>query len=182
MKRKTKAVQTAASRDIKTARRREKERLSERAVLITALAILYAVLLLFLQNMGRNSYTAQGAWTFEHILFWGSMIGAIFCAVWGAYKERRSMMLYSGIFLFVLWTMAIIIYGGNNNHTFPLVYGAILIAVVMTHVGTRLRMPENGKKGWTAFLIVGAVLFVLISVFAVALRLGYVGVILNMIR
>ncbi len=171
MKKKNRAAKSAASDNIKATRRQERERLSDAAVLVTSLAVLYAILLLFLQNMGMSGPTAMGALTFEKILFWGSIAGAIFFAVWAAYKERKGLMLYTGIFLFVLWTITIILYGGNVTPKFALVYASILIAVVLFHIGIRLRAAE---KNMTVFIIVCAAALVLLSLVAVGLRLGYV--------
>ncbi len=183
MKRKTTAPASGASTDIKAERKRETEKLSDKAVLVSALAILYAILLLFLQSMGKSSLTASGAVTFMKILFWGSIAGAIAFAVWAAYKERRGMLLYSGIFLFVLWASAVILYCGYWDRGFAIVYAGLFIAFVLVHVYVRLRVMGKLSSGgaMTAFVIVAAALFALLTLCAVGIRLGWLNGLLGMI-
>ncbi|MGN1098300.1 MAG: hypothetical protein ACI4SS_05335 [Clostridia bacterium] len=160
-------------------KKREAERLSDRAVLLTALSILYAFLLLFLQKMSMSTSTVLGAQAFIRILFWGSIAGAMLCAAWGAYKENRDMLTYSGVFVYILWSMAVIQYCGTmgTGKAYTLVYASLITAFVLGQIYFALRSSGRlaTKKARTIFAVISVALFVLFSVAALALRFRMFG-------
>lgn len=159
--------------------KREAERFSDKAVHMTLLTVLYAFLLMFLQKMSNSSTTVLGAQAFIKILFWGSVIGAMICAIWGAYKENKGMFTYSGIFVYILWSMAVIQYCGTMGaqKAYSLVYLSLFAAFVLTQFYYAMR--SNGRlvrsRGRFAFMIVSAAVFVLFSAAALALRFRMFG-------
>ncbi len=159
--------------------RAEADRLSNRVVMLTAAAILYAMLLLFLQNMSKSSATVLGAQAFTQILFWGSIIGAMVCAALGAYKEKKSLFTYSGIFVYVLWSMIVIQYCGvmGSDKAYLLVYLSLAVVFVMTQVYSVLasRGKMDSKKAVVTFAAISIALFVLFCAAAVALRFSFFG-------
>ena len=164
-------------RDIKNKNsdtRAKNERLTDKAVLLSAMAILYGILLLFLQSMGYSSLTASGAVTFVLILFWGSIAGAMVFAALAVYRERRELMLYCGIFVYILWTTAIIRYTGNWGHAFALVYISLFAAFILVHVNIWLR--KTGRFERTAprviFAVIAALIFAVLTFTSVGLRTG----------
>ena len=88
--------------------KQDKEKLSNRIVLLSSFIILYALLLMFFRRMCSFSSTVLGAITFMDFLKWISLVGAMVCAAWSAYKDRKGYYLYSGMFLFVFLSMQII--------------------------------------------------------------------------
>ena len=88
--------------------KQEKEKLSNRIVLLSSFTILYGMLLLFFERMCSYSATVLGALTFMEYLMWGSLLGAMGCAAWSAYKEKKGYYLYSGMLLaYLLCYMAL---------------------------------------------------------------------------
>ncbi len=170
-------------KDIKTKRdkavRSDEERLSDKAVLLTALTILYAFLLLFLQRMSMSSTTVLGAQAFIEILFWGSIIGAMACAAWGAYREKRGMFTYSGVFVYIRWSTAVIQYCGNmgSSRAYTLVYVSLVIAfaLVQLYFGLLSAGKLGTKRGKTVFTASAALLFVAFTLAAIALRFRFFG-------
>ncbi len=150
------------------------ERLSDKAVLISALAILYGILLLFLQNMGYSIATASGAVTFVCILFWGSIVGAMLFAALAVYREQRGLLLYSGIFIYVLWTTAIIRFTGNWAQAFAIVYVSLFSAFVLVHVNIWLRTTGRFEKKSVRIIFntVAVVILVLLTLCSMGLRTG----------
>ena len=170
MKKKTKAAK-AASNTRKSERSRKAESLSDKAVLVSALAILYAILLLFLQNMGKSNLAA-GALGFLQILRWVSIAGAIFFAAWSVYKERRGLMLYCGIFVYLIWTITIILNTTNWDKSFMIVFASLFAAFVLTHVNIWLRATDRYER--TAprviFAVVAILIFLLLNLVYINLR------------
>ncbi len=161
------------SSKINKAERNETDRLSDKAVLLTALTILYAFLLLFLQWMSRDIITIPGAMAFTKILFWGSIIGAMACAAWGAYREKKAMFLYSGIFVYILWSMAVILRCGNMgaDKAYALVYLSLIAAFILIQLyfGLRSSGKMQSKKSKIIFTVVSVLIFIAFTVAAAAL-------------
>ncbi len=159
-------------------RHAEAERLGSRLVTLTIITILYAFLMLFLQNMSKSSETVLGAQGFIQILFWGGIVGAMACAALGAYKENKGMFTYCAMFLYVLWSAMVIQYCGNMgaDKAYALVYISLIIIFIMTQVFSFL---SNGgkieKKTLTVFTVVAIALFVLLCAAAVCLRFRFFG-------
>ena len=73
--------------------KQEREQLGNRIVLISSVTFLYGLLLLFIQKMAESSMTVNGALAFIQILRWVSLAGAMLCAAWSAYKEKRAFFI-----------------------------------------------------------------------------------------
>ena len=172
MKKKNKAF-NAAAKEQRIERRREAERLSEKGVMITALAILYGVLLLFLQSMGKSDLAA-GATGFLSILRWVSIAGAIFFAAWSVYKERRGLMLYCGIFVYIIWSITIVLNTTSWDKSFAIVYVSLFAAIVFTHVNIWLRSSGRfeSKAFRVSFAVVSIAVFVVLNLLYIELRYG----------
>lgn len=152
------------------------EQLSNRVVMLTAMTILYAMLLLFLQSMSKSTVTVLGAQAFVQILFWGSIVGAMVCAALGAYKEKKNLFTYSGMFVYILWSMIVIQYCGimGTDKAYGLVYISLAAVFVMIQIYSFLAGRENqGKKGMVVFTIACIVMFVIFCILAIALRLRF---------
>ncbi len=163
----------------KKALRDKNEQLSGKAVMLTALTVFYALLMLFLQNMSKSSQTVLGAQAFIQILFWGSIIGAMACAAWGAYKEKKSFFTYCGVFVYILWSMVVIQYCGimGTDKAYMLVYISLAIIFVLIQVFSFLasRGSFKSRKVLAAFTVVSAVLFAGLCLAAAALRFRFFG-------
>ena len=81
--------------------KQDKEKLDNRMVLITSVIFAYAILLLFVQRMALSTLTVNGAIAFLEILRWVSLGGAMACAAWSAYKEKRGFFILFGVFGFL---------------------------------------------------------------------------------
>lgn len=154
--------------------RARNERLTDKAVLLSALIILYGILILFLQSMGYNSLTVSGAVTFVRILFWGSIVGAMIFAALAVYRERRELMLYSGIFIYILWTTTVLLRTGNWNYAFTIVYISLVAAFILVHVNIWLRKSGRFEKlaPRVIFVIVAALVLAALSLVSLSLRIG----------
>ncbi len=174
MKKGSKPNKNTKENNSKVEARMNAERLSDRAVLISALAILYGILLLFLQNMGYSIATASGAVTFVSILFWASIVGAMLFAALSVYREQRGLLLYSGIFIYVLWTTAIIRFTGNWAQAFAIVYVSLFSAFILFHVNIWLRTTGRFEKKSVRiiFKTVAVVILVLLTLCSIGLRTG----------
>ena len=165
--------------DIKNLNRAEAERLSNRLLTLTVITILYAFLMLFLQNMSRSSETVLGAQGFIYILFWGSIVGAMICAAMGAYKEKRELFIYCAMFLYVLWSTIVIQYCGvmGSNKAYTLVYVSLAVIFVMTQIFSVLvgKGKPVDKKTATVFAVVSIAFFVLFCLVAIGLRYSFLG-------
>ena len=156
----------------------EAERISNRVLTVTVITILYAFLMLFLQNMSRSTATVLGAQGFIQILFWGSIVGAMVCAAIGAYKEKKSLFIYCGIFLYVLWSTVVVQYCGTmgSNKAYMLVYLSLAVIFVMTQVLSVLAgKGQLEKRTTTVFVGVAIAFFVILCLAAVLLRFRFFG-------
>lgn len=161
--------------------RADAERLSNRMITLTAVTILYAFLMLFLQKMSNSSETVLGALAFIQILFWGSIVGAMVCAALGAYKENKSLFTYCGIFVYIFWSMTVVQYCGTMgaNKAYTLVYLSLLAVFVMTQVFYVLagKGKMKNRKALTIFSVISVVMFLAFCAAAVALKTRFFGLI-----
>jgi len=127
--------------------KQEKESLSNKVVLLSSFAILYAMLLLFFQKMTHNVETVNGALEFMGYLKWGALVVAMACAAWSAYKEKKGYYLYSAMSLVVFMSLYSILDMARADHAYKLNFIALAIAVVMIHIYYHLK--ANSKfAGW----------------------------------
>ena len=147
--------------------KQEKEKLSNRIVLLSSFTILYGMLLLFFERMCSYSATVLGALTFMEYLMWGSLLGAMGCAAWSAYKEKKGYYLYSGMLLFVFLSMLVVLKINSlpDNRAYLLCYMALAAAFIMAQVYNVLK--ASGKfagKFKISFLIVIFLILLLLVV------------------
>ena len=90
--------------------KQDKEKLSNKTVFFTSCALLYALLLLFIEKMASSSITVEGAVALIQFLRWASLAGAMFCAAWSAYKEKKGFFLYCSMFLYVFVSTLVLHY------------------------------------------------------------------------
>ncbi len=163
----------------KIVRKESAEQLSNSIVTLTAVIILYALLLLFLQKMSENTATILGAVAFEQILFWGGIIGAMVCAAIGAYKEKKGFFIYCGIFVYIFWSMTVIQYCGamGSDKAYLLVYISLAVAFVIVQLYGILvgRGKMYSKRAFTVFSVAAIIIFLLFCAAAVALKTRFFG-------
>lgn len=90
--------------------KQDKERLNNRVVFFSSVTILYALLLLFIQRMSADPMTVNGALAFIEILRWVALVGAMCCAAWSAYKEKKSFFLYCTACIFIFLSTTVLRY------------------------------------------------------------------------
>ncbi len=167
------AGQTKNAKEMKQKVRQESERFSDKAVLLSTFIILYVFLLMLLQRMSQSTLTVVGANAFTNILFGVSIAGAMICAAWAAYKERKGMLTYCGVFVFILWSTVVIKFCGHPaSSAYALIYAGLAAAFVYIQVyyGLLAAGKANTKKSKLILWIVGGVI---IAVFAAASILLY---------
>jgi hypothetical protein len=128
--------------------KQEKERLSNKTVLFTTCVLLYALLLLFIEKMISNSATVLGALSLISIVRWTALGGAMLCAIWSAYKEKKGFYLYCGMCLYVFLTSFTIQFI-HRDVSFFLNYVALGVAFVFGQAYYYLKVAgllNRGKK------------------------------------
>lgn len=145
--------------------KQDKELLDNRIVLISSITFLYAILLVFIQKMAESSLTVNGALAFIQIVRWVALAGALICAAWSAYKEKRSFFIYCGICIYIFLSTTILLYCGRHGKAYYINYLAIGLAFVMTQVYYVLKAKCKFEKKLvrTLFLAVCIILTVLIA-------------------
>lgn len=147
--------------------KQEQERLSNKSVFFTACILLYAFLLLFIQKMRSNMATFEGAMGLIQIIRWISLVGAMACAAWSAYKERRGFLLYCGM-CFYVFLSTLTLQSIHPTVAFPLNYLLLGAAFVLGQAFYYLKVAgllEKGRK--TRLLYIAA---------CIAVALGYLAV------
>ena len=90
--------------------KQEKERLGNKMVFFSSVTLSYALLLLFIQKMASSSLTVNGAISLISLLRWASLCGAMGCAAWSAYKEKKGFFLYCAMCIFVFFSTTILLF------------------------------------------------------------------------
>ena len=146
----------------------KQERISNRIVILSSFIILYALLLMFFRRMTSSPATVLGAITFMDFLKWASLISAMVCAAWCAYKDRKGYYLYCGMFLYIFLSMQIIRSNplGDDRKSYAIAYVGLAVAFVLTQIYSVLISKRKFQGGWKiAFL---AATFSSIALLAVA--------------
>ena len=140
------------------------EKLSNKTVFFSSVTILYAMLVLFIRKMSFYSGTVNGALAFMQLLMWVSLIGAMVCAAWSAYKEKKGYYLYSGMFLFVSVSMLIIRYLPDlpDNRAYAVVFAALAAAFVLAQIYYALKVRGKFEKGPAKIIFIAVCVGVLI--------------------
>ena len=110
--------------------KQEKEKLSNKTVFFSSVTISYALLLLFIQKMASYSLTVSGAVSLISILRWGALCGAMGCAAWSAYKEKKGFFLYCAMCIFVFFSTTVLIFV-SDNRAYPANYAALAVEFVI---------------------------------------------------
>ena len=146
--------------------KQEKERLGNKMVFFSSVTLSYALLLLFIQRMASSSLTVNGAISLISLLRWTSLCGAMGCAAWSAYKEKKGFFLYCAMCIFVFFSTTILLFV-NASKSFPINYAALFVAFIMAQIYYTLRIKGKFegavKKG---FVIISFVVIALLGALA----------------
>lgn len=126
--------------------KQDKERLSNRTVFFTTCVLLYGLLLLFIEKMMSNMATFEGALGLIGILRWTSLAGAMLCAIWSAYKEKKGFYLYCAMCLYVFLSSFTLQYIYRDT-AFLLNYVAVGAAFVMGQAYYYLKVAGKLNHG-----------------------------------
>lgn len=126
--------------------KQDKEKLDNRLVLISSVVFAYAILLLFIQRMATSTLTVNGAIAFIEILRWGSLGGAMACAAWSAYKEKRGFFIYCGICAFIFFSTTIVLYCNNHGKAFLINYMMLFVVFVAAQIYYALKVNGLFEK------------------------------------
>lgn len=144
--------------------KQEKEKLGNKMVFFSSVTISYALLLLFIQKMASSSLTVNGAVSLISLLRWSSLCGAMACAAWSAYKEKKGFFLYCAMCIFVFFSTTVLIFV-SDTRAYPINYLALMVAFVLAQIYYALKLRgkfEGPVKN--AFI---AVSFLAIAVLAI---------------
>jgi len=151
--------------------KQEKERLGNKMVFFSSVTLSYALLLLFIQKMASSSMTVNGAISLISLLRWTSLCGAMGCAAWSAYKEKKGFFLYCAMCIFVFFSTTILLFV-NASRSFPVNYAALFAAFVMAQIYYTLRIKgkfEGAVK--KAFIIISFVIIAVLGILALPTEL-----------
>ena len=122
--------------------KQEKEKLSNKTVFFSSVTISYAILLLFIQKMSMSSLTVNGAVSLISLLHWCSLCGAMGCAAWSAYKEKKGFFLYCAMCIFVFFSTTVL-KNVSDTRAYPINYIALAVAFVMAQVYYALKVRNK---------------------------------------
>lgn len=147
--------------------KQEKERLGNKLAFFTSATALYALLLLFIQQMASSTMTVNGAISLISLLRWASLCGAMGCAAWSAYKEKKGFFLYCAMCIFVFFSTTVLLFV-NASKSYPINYIALAVAFVMSIFYYSFRM--KGKFTGTVkkvFIAISIIVIVALAIYAV---------------
>ena len=144
--------------------KQEKERLGNKMVFFSSVTLSYALLLLFIQKMASSSMTVNGAISLISLLRWTSLCGAMGCAAWSAYKEKKGFFLYCAMCIFVFFSTTILLFV-NASRSFPINYAALFAAFIMAQIYYTLRI--KGKFGGAVKKVFVIISFVIVAVLGI---------------
>ena len=126
------------------------------------------MLLMFFRKMCSFSATVYGAVTFMEYLMWASLIAAMACAAWSAYKEKKRYFIYSGMCLFIFLSMLIILRIPSlpDNRAYAICYIALIIAFILAQVYSTLKIRKKFEGRWKIAFI--SVIFVSAIILTIA--------------
>ena len=116
--------------------KQEKESLDNKIVFASSATFLYAMLLAFVQRMSSEAVTVSGALAFIQILRWVSLAGAMACAAWSAYKEKKGFFVYCAVCLFIFLSTTVLLYCTHHgsNSAYLINYAALAVIFVLCQV------------------------------------------------
>lgn len=138
--------------------KQEKERLDNKIVFFSSVTFLYALLLLFIQRMSADSMTVNGALAFIEILRWAALGGAMLCAAWSAYKEKKGFFLYCAMCIYVFFSTTVIRYCTSRGSARPYLinYAALVAVFVMAQIYYALKVRGKFENKLVRGLFLGA--------------------------
>ena len=155
--------------------KQEKERLDNKIVFFSSVTILYALLLLFIQKMSTDPMTVNGALAFIEILRWVALVGAMGCAAWSAYKEKKSFFIYCSACIFVFLSTTVIRYCTKfgSYKPFYINYLALGVIFVMSQIYYYLKLHNKFQSKVVTNVFSGACIAIF-AAFAVLCLINYI--------
>lgn len=151
--------------------KQEKESLDNKIVFASSSMFLYALLLAFVQRMSAEAITVNGALAFIQILRWTSLAGAMICAAWSAYKEKKGFFVYCAACLFVFLSTTVLLYCTHHgsNSAYLINYAALVVMFVLSQIYYVLVVKDLIRKTvfkniFIAVCLVAFIAFVAISI------------------
>ena len=136
--------------------KQEKESLDNKIVFASSAIFLYAMLLAFLQQMSLAPATVEGALAFIKILRWTALAGAMGCAAWSAYKEKKSVFLYCVTCLYIFVSTNTVTLCKDSVRAYLLNYAmlAVMFVLVQLFYFFKVKGLFNKKAVKIAFIAV----------------------------
>ncbi len=151
--------------------KQQKESLDNRIVFVSSAIFLYALLLMFIQKMSTDPITVNGALAFIEILRWVALAGAMSCAAWSAYKEKKSFFVYCAMCLFVFLSTTVLKFCTQRSSDFAyyINYSSLIVLFVFVQIFRALKVNGSleNKKVKIAFIVVCALAALGITVLSV---------------
>ncbi len=151
--------------------KQEKESLDNKIVFSSVALLLYALLLAFVQRMSASPVTVNGAIAFIEILRWVALAGAMCCAAWSAYKEKKGFFIYCAACLFVFLSTTVLKFCTQRSSEVPyyINYAALLAIFILVQAYSFIKTHGLFDKKaikciFTAVCVFVAVLFAVISI------------------
>ncbi len=148
--------------------KQEKERLGNKLAFFTSATALYALLLLFIQEMASSTMTVNGAISLISLLRWASICGAMACAAWSAYKEKKGFFLYCAMCIFVFFSTTVLLFL-DASKSYPINYIALAVAFVMSifYYNFKIKGTFNGtiKKVFVTIAFIECAIIVAASIY-----------------
>ncbi len=151
--------------------KQQKESFDNKIVFVSSAVFLYAMLLMFIQKMSADAITISGAFAFIEILRWVALIGAMGCAAWSAYKEKKSFFIYCAMCLFIFLSTTVLKFctERSSNFAYYINYATLAALFVMVQVFGILYVrglfeKKAVKAVFVTVSIIGVIGVVLISV------------------
>ena len=155
--------------------KQEKERLNNKVVFFSSVTILYALLLMFIQKMSTDPMTVNGALAFIELLRWVALVGAMCCAAWSAYKEKKGFFIYCICCIMIFLSTTVIRYCTKYGSYKPyyINYLALGVIFVISQVYYFLKLHNKFESKVVTNIFSGACALIF-AAFAVVSLLNYV--------
>ena len=151
--------------------KQEKESLDNKIVFSSVALILYALLLAFVQRMSASPVTVNGALAFIEILRWVALAGAMCCAAWSAYKEKKGFFIYCAACLFIFLSTTVLKFCTQRSSEIPYYINYAALAVMFVLVQAYSFIKSRGlfdnktvKAAFVAICILAIIGFAVISI------------------
>ena len=145
--------------------KQEKEKLSNKTVFFSSVTISYGLLLLFIQKMASSTLTVNGALSLISLLRWSALCGAMGCAAWSAYKEKKGFFLHCAMCIYVFFSTTTLMFV-SNSRAYPANYAALAVAFVLAQAYYALKVRDLfGKRMKAIFIAVSALTFIGLAIF-----------------